>query len=201
MSALSSLLRLSPRHAYPRPSLARRIQPRRNASDSQSPKAESLADVSGLFRQAGDVPSGEQGLAQKLTSKEYSRGPQRVSSATRYVMPFQHKIFVRPYDFTLKGRSPNKRYTKPQELGPSAKEAKQTDIFHKLEMDPVHEATNSHLMASFVTKMGKILTRAETNLTWKSQRRLGKAIRRARMIGIIPQLSRRPMKWFPTTKQ
>lgn len=38
--------------------------------------------------------------------------------------------------------------------------------------------------------MGKIYGRNITGLTSRSQRRLGKAIRRARMIGIIPQLSR-----------
>lgn len=46
-------------------------------------------------------------------------------------------------------------------------------------------------MSRFVTTMGKIKGRNETNLTWKNQRRLGKAIRRAKMMGIIPVLSRR----------
>lgn len=41
--------------------------------------------------------------------------------------------------------------------------------------------------------MGKIKSRAETGLTWKNQRRLGKAIRRAKMMGVIPVLSRRPL--------
>lgn len=39
--------------------------------------------------------------------------------------------------------------------------------------------------------MGKIKPRSQTKLTWRSQRRLGKAIRRAKMMGIIPVLSRR----------
>jgi hypothetical protein len=45
-------------------------------------------------------------------------------------------------------------------------------------------------MASFVTDMGKIRGRADTKLTRKSQRRLGKAIRRAKMMGLTPMLSR-----------
>ena len=68
------------------------------------------------------------------------------------------------------------------------------DAFHQLNIDPLHEATSSNLMSSFVTEMGKIRTRSETLLTWKNQRRLGKAIRRARMMGIIPILSRRSLR-------
>jgi hypothetical protein len=45
-------------------------------------------------------------------------------------------------------------------------------------------------MAGFVTEMGKIKGRADTKLTRKSQRRLGQAIRRAKMMGLTPMLSR-----------
>ena len=48
-------------------------------------------------------------------------------------------------------------------------------------------------MSYFVTHMGKIKRRSETQLTWKNQRRIGKAIRRAKMMGIIPVLSRRTL--------
>lgn len=48
-------------------------------------------------------------------------------------------------------------------------------------------------MSRFVTSMGKIKSRSETQLTWKNQRRIGKAIRRAKMMGIIPVLSRRQL--------
>ncbi len=39
--------------------------------------------------------------------------------------------------------------------------------------------------------MGKINTRPVTGLTRKNQRRIGKAIRRARMMGLIPVFSTR----------
>jgi len=44
-----------------------------------------------------------------------------------------------------------------------------------------------------VADMGRVLSRAETQLTWRSQRRLSKAIRRAKMMGIIPLHSRKSM--------
>jgi small subunit ribosomal protein S18 len=47
-------------------------------------------------------------------------------------------------------------------------------------------------MSSFVTEMGKLKGRPNTNLTRKSQRRLAKAVRRAKMMGLMPVLSRMP---------
>lgn len=81
-------------------------------------------------------------------------------------------------------------------LGPPRAIAERTDFLYQSGIDPVKEAMNSSLMSAFVTDMGKIRSRGESSLTWKSQRRVGKAIRRAKMMGIIPVLSRRPLK-FP----
>jgi len=41
-----------------------------------------------------------------------------------------------------------------------------------------------------MTEMGKINNRRVTGLTWKSQRRVTKAIRRAQNMGIMPLMSR-----------
>jgi small subunit ribosomal protein S18 len=37
--------------------------------------------------------------------------------------------------------------------------------------------------------MGKIKSRAETGLTWKNQRRVGKMVRRARAMGLVSRWS------------
>ncbi|EKM59154.1 uncharacterized protein PHACADRAFT_249407 [Phanerochaete carnosa HHB-10118-sp] len=83
---------------------------------------------------------------------------------------------------------------KPMALGPRRADAKRLDIFHQYQIDPVKEAMNSLIMSAYVSDMGKIKNRAESQLTWKSQRRMGKAIRRAKNMGIIPLLSRRSLK-------
>jgi small subunit ribosomal protein S18 len=88
----------------------------------------------------------------------------------------------------------SKPFPKPWKLGLSRAEAERNDIFRQLEIDPVHEAFNSHLMSAFVTDMGKIQNRAQTKLTWRSQRKVAKAIRRAKHIGIIPWLSKRVLR-------
>jgi len=78
------------------------------------------------------------------------------------------------------------RKPKPWDLGPPNRVAKVQDIFHLMEIDPVDECMNTTLLADYVTSMGRIQKRAETKLTTRSQRRLSKAIKRAKMMGILP---------------
>ncbi|KAG2154937.1 uncharacterized protein EDB93DRAFT_124761 [Suillus bovinus] len=109
---------------------------------------------------------------------------------------FDHKLFIRPHYFShdhrFKGPSP---YSKRPLIGPGKKQAKQQDVFYRLGIDPLQEASNDVLMSTFVTEMGKIKHRAETGLTTKTQRKLGKAIRRAKMMGVIPVLSSTRLPW------
>lgn len=84
-------------------------------------------------------------------------------------------------------------FTKRALLGPGASKSRYLDIFHQMNIDPLQESQNSKIMSRFVTSMSKIKGRSETNLTWQNQRRVGKAIRRAKMMGIIPVLSRRTL--------
>ncbi|KAH9951696.1 hypothetical protein B0H21DRAFT_705426 [Amylocystis lapponica] len=108
---------------------------------------------------------------------------------------FRPGKFLKPSEYTQKERSKGRPRRKRPLLGPSAAESRKGDTLYQLGIDPLHECQNSSLMSEFLTDMGKIKSRAQTNLTWKNQRRLGKAIRRARMMGIIPVLSRRPLSY------
>ncbi len=76
-------------------------------------------------------------------------------------------------------------------LGPGAAESRRNDWFYQLDIDPLDEATNPRLLSYFVTDMGKMKSRAETKLTWRNQRRLTKAVRRAKMMGVMPILNKR----------
>ncbi|KAI0775914.1 hypothetical protein BD413DRAFT_525079 [Trametes elegans] len=110
---------------------------------------------------------------------------------------FEPDEFVQPRAFTrdvyLHKSKGSYRSKRPQ-LGPDAAESRYLDPFYQLNIDPLKECLNTTLLSHFVTSMGKIRSRSETNLTWKNQRRMGKAIRRAKMMGIIPVLSRRPLR-------
>jgi small subunit ribosomal protein S18 len=92
----------------------------------------------------------------------------------------------------MKGRTKKPITLKRPYLGPSAKESRRKDVFHQLGIDPLRESFNPTLLSHFVTDMGRVASRAETQLTWRSQRRLSKAIRRAKMMGIIPLHSKKP---------
>jgi small subunit ribosomal protein S18 len=64
------------------------------------------------------------------------------------------------------------------------------DPFWQLDIDPIAFATNPKVLGGYLTQMGLIKQRTETGLTFRSQRRLAKAIKRARMMGVIPVFSK-----------
>lgn len=88
------------------------------------------------------------------------------------------------------------RRTRLPLLGPSKHEAMKTDPFHILSLNPSKPSLaddsykNGAILSQYISEMGKILPRNITGLTRKSQRYVGKAIRRARAMGILPVLSR-----------
>ncbi|KAF8341309.1 uncharacterized protein EI90DRAFT_1719932 [Cantharellus anzutake] len=111
--------------------------------------------------------------------------------AARY-KGFKEGQEYKPFDFKK-----NRRLDKPQRqpqyvprFGPGARLAAHNDPFLHLDIDPLKEAMNDALLSRFLTTMGKIKRRNETGLSRKSQRRIGKAVRRARSMGILPMMSR-----------
>ncbi|CUA70315.1 hypothetical protein RSOLAG22IIIB_00670 [Rhizoctonia solani] len=101
--------------------------------------------------------------------------------------PLYPNQFMSPHQFAREHRiTRTERRRKDPTLGPSRKHAQAIDAFRKLDIDPLDEFKNPLLLKSFVTEMGKIQSRAKTGLTWRSQRRIGKAVRRARALPFIP---------------
>ncbi|KAG9285923.1 hypothetical protein G9A89_013348 [Geosiphon pyriformis] len=68
-----------------------------------------------------------------------------------------------------------------------------TDVFKILKINPLFEYKNFNLLSGFVSDMGRILPRSQTGITKKNQRRLTKAINRARSFGLLPSTHRRPL--------
>lgn len=113
------------------------------------------------------------------------------------VIPPLLKI-IKPSDLTPAKCLNERRGPRRAVVAPPTPEARYKDIFRQLNLDPVDFALNPSVLSAYVSEMGKIYGRNITGLTSRSQRRLGKAIRRARMIGILPQLSRPSKSWAPT---
>lgn len=86
-------------------------------------------------------------------------------------------------------------------LGPPAAIAKKIDPLYQLKLRPGHPSLhddsykNPTLLSQYVSEMGKIQSRRNTQLTRRSQREIGKAIRRARSMGLMPVMTRTPMVW------
>ncbi|KAI9314308.1 ribosomal protein S18 [Dichotomocladium elegans] len=59
------------------------------------------------------------------------------------------------------------------------------DPFEILDIDPLHEYKNVKLLSHFVSETGKILPRDQTGVSAKNQRKLAKAIKRARAMGFM----------------
>ncbi|KAJ7590863.1 hypothetical protein C8J56DRAFT_545051 [Mycena floridula] len=104
---------------------------------------------------------------------------------------FYNNSFTKPYDFSYKGRQLKQFVSKPPRLGPNRKASRSADPFYQLDIDPLDQAMNPALLCDYVSALGKIHPRQQNMLTTKNQRRLGKAIRRAKMMGIIPLFSNR----------
>ena len=88
------------------------------------------------------------------------------------------------------------RRTQTPLLGPLKRDAMKQDPFYLLGLNPAKPSLaddtykNGAILSQFTTEMGRIQPRNVTGLTRKSQRYLGKAVRRARALGILPVLSR-----------
>ncbi|TRM67618.1 hypothetical protein BD626DRAFT_103502 [Schizophyllum amplum] len=105
---------------------------------------------------------------------------------------FLGQKFIRPRDFTYKERTKATRFkrARPPSMPPPTYQARAQDLFHKLNIDPLQFSTHPLILRDFVSEMGMIQGRNQTCLTSKSHRRLTRAIKRAKMMGVIPQLSR-----------
>ncbi|KAK2466120.1 hypothetical protein APHAL10511_001762 [Amanita phalloides] len=120
----------------------------------------------------------------------------RSFSTVRGAPPGAWKFFptdgvIHPHDFLYKSRriipSPPRR---APEVGPPPAQARYHDVFHQLSVDPLSTALHPLVLSRYVSEMGKINRRSSTGLTMKSQRKVGKALRRAKMMGLLPMLSK-----------
>jgi small subunit ribosomal protein S18 len=95
-------------------------------------------------------------------------------------------------------------------LGPGAREARAADQLHRLRLRPGHPSLhddsykNPPLLSAYVSEMGKIKPRNATGLTRRSQREVGKAVRRARAMGLMPVMSNQASRltwWSPPSRR
>lgn len=111
--------------------------------------------------------------------------------------PFSPGQFIRPHDLSLAGRTwANRMSLRRPGLPPSTRDARKQDTFYQLGVDPLKLALHPDVLSNYMSELAMIYPRRDTKLTMKSQRRIAKAIKRAKMMGVIPLYSRPRTSYF-----
>ncbi|KAK7061926.1 mitochondrial ribosomal protein s18 [Favolaschia claudopus] len=111
--------------------------------------------------------------------------------AVQEYRPVVPHSFIRPFDLSLEGRRyRDRQQSNPAQIPPSTRDARKADVFYQLGVDPLDFAQQPAVLSKFMSELAMIYPRRTTSLTTKSQRRIAKAIRRAKMMGVIPLHSR-----------
>ncbi|PVG00516.1 hypothetical protein CPB86DRAFT_813083 [Serendipita vermifera] len=163
------------------------LQSRRYAGD--------LSDLMALADKIEKTPSRPANKASMPTppgmahSQAAKTPPKPISRPPEDFVAFYPRTPYNPYEFLPENRRPPSYRRYRDQAGPPRPLAVREDIFHQLDLDPLNEQFNCSLISSYTTSMGRIQQRGETRLTRKNQRKIGKAIRRARAMGLIPTFS------------
>ncbi|KAJ1988264.1 hypothetical protein GGI25_005437 [Coemansia spiralis] len=112
-----------------------------------------------------------------------ANGPEKVFENAKFSKLFFPKTIYHPAELSEGNSS---RYF-PKSLDETTSDK---DAFLSLGINPIKHYKNLHLLTQFVSDMGKIRPRYKTGLSAKSQRRVAKAIKRARAFGLLPLTSK-----------
>ncbi|ORY84331.1 ribosomal protein S18 [Protomyces lactucae-debilis] len=143
-----------------------------------------MTDLSSAMRQ-------EQ-TEQQLRQQEQSRLTQERRSREGYskedLQYFEPRIDVAgeiysPQDLAFEARRP---------LNRRRAEGYNQDDFAILGIDPQDEYKSFNLLSEYISTLGRIKPREATGLSAKNQRKLGKAVRRARALGILSTTAQDP---------
>ncbi|CAB4406326.1 unnamed protein product [Rhizophagus irregularis] len=156
-----------------------------NSSDSEASSSNNV----------GDSNTGEQDPHSKIMeilreSVVMNDRTHTIESQVRYGKTFRYGELYAPHDLNennYKNRKSMSRWEPPT-----------VDTFNALRLNPLIEYKNFTLLSNFVSDMGRILPRSVTGSTAKNQRKLAKAIKRARSFGLIPSTHRRKVNFYDT---
>lgn len=156
-------------------------------------------------------PSMDQGanpladMRQEITRREESRhnaakiipsttpGTFSNSELTQYEPSIgQHGRIYSPEDLSFDAKRPLQR---------EVRLANTIDQFEHYQINPIDEYKSYNLLSSFTTELGRIKTREQTGLSAKHQRQLGKTIRRARALALLPTTAKHPESIIPTGRR
>ncbi|SNX83317.1 related to 30s ribosomal protein s18 [Melanopsichium pennsylvanicum] len=163
----------------------------RSALDELSSSIEKLAQARNAAPSTSSSPSSTPGSVHNPRSTTPTRDRQTVSGRA-----FMNGHYYNPTTLSYDSITQRPNRLARRLLGPTKAEAVQQDLIHINGLKPgkpsLHDDSykNAAILANYVSEMGKIMGRSSTGLTRKSQRQVGKAVRRARSMGLLPVMSR-----------
>ncbi|TDL29413.1 hypothetical protein BD410DRAFT_892711 [Rickenella mellea] len=171
------------------PAVAQHWAPRRYAQS----QAVSDLDIMQDALQPEETPLPDTAVNKKLPSgtlePSYYASIQPTERQAQRYSAIKPNSFIKPADFSYHSRRLRKSsHSVP--YAPHGKKARYSDPFVQFNIDPRYTPENTKLLGAFVTEMGKIEKRAITGLSIRSQRMVGKAIKRSRMMGLLPLFCR-----------
>ncbi|KAF9058054.1 hypothetical protein BJ165DRAFT_1521371 [Panaeolus papilionaceus] len=149
---------------------------RRTPSTSQESKKDGMKELSNMLSDT----------QKEVKASVVPKGP--VAGQPKW-RGFQVNRILQPFDLTYKSRIVESKPYKRVTVAPPSSVARHSDIFYQLNLNPRDFTTNPVVLAEYLSEMGKIQGRESTFLTAKNQRALAKTIRRAKMMGLVPNLS------------
>ncbi|KAE8220144.1 hypothetical protein CF319_g6291 [Tilletia indica] len=174
----------------------------RNNKDASSSSASSSSSSAAATADGETTTDAEAEVDSDAAEGSSSTAAPQVPSGPKMNSRYLHGQLIAPTAFTPLSQvnspteqSPYRNRARPL-LGPSANLAKRLDPFFKLGLNPSKPTLkddsykNPSLLTPFVSDLGRILPRNRTGLTRKGQRQVGKAIRRARAMGLVPIFNR-----------
>ncbi|CCG82028.1 37S ribosomal protein rsm18,mitochondrial [Taphrina deformans PYCC 5710] len=122
--------------------------------------------------------------SQQKQQRPHPRGEIANEDLKRYETTLNTRgMIYSPADLSFEAKRPLQQKNRQSQI---------TDKFEEYSVNPMDEYKSFNLLSQFTTELGRIRTREQTGLSTKNQRRLGKAIRRARALSILPTAARHP---------
>ncbi|EIM20117.1 hypothetical protein WALSEDRAFT_65698 [Wallemia mellicola CBS 633.66] len=131
-----------------------------------------LRTIARNFTATRRAPQKSQGLDYLLENMEPLQTRSSAQNPSEYLPASSFRTGHSYYPSSF-GHTPAQFFKKP-----SAPEGVKLPDLNRLSLSP-------NAMSVFLTSMGKIQSRRKTGLSWKEQRKLGKAVRRARQSGLL----------------
>lgn len=131
-----------------------------------------LRTIARNFTATRRVPEKAQGLDYLLENMEPLQTRSSAQKPSEYLPPTSFKTGHSYYPSSFE-HTPAQFFKKP-----SAPDSVKLPDLNRLSLSP-------NAMSVFLTSMGKIQSRRKTGLSWKEQRKMGKAVRRARQSGLL----------------